>query len=77
MKLKLSISNQSCNNHYYNGKKIVIASLILLLCIDKPSIVLCSETSAELVVAEEDTPPISNFVEKCEQRCYDQVGDYL
>lgn len=77
MKQKLSISNKSCNNHYY-GNKIVIAFLIFLLCIDKSSKVLCNgiDNSAELVVAE-DTLPISNFVEKCRQRCYDQVGLYL
>lgn len=73
MKHKLSISNKSCNNHYY-GNKIVIA-LIVAICIDKVSLV-DSDSSSELVVAE-DTPPISNFVEKCEQRCYDQVKLYL
>lgn len=77
MKQKLSINNKSRNNNYY-GNKIVIIFLIFQLCIEKSAIVLCSDTdsSAELVVAE-DTLPISNFVEKCEQRCYDQVGLYL
>lgn len=78
MKQKLSINNKSCSNNHYYGNKIVIGFLLFLLCIDKSTIILCSGTdsSVELVVAE-DTLPISNFVEKCEQRCYDQVGLYF
>lgn len=71
MRHKLSISK--CI--YNHGNKFVIAFLIFLLCIDKSSKVLCSDSSAELVVVAEDSLPISNFVEKCEQRCLnDQVG---
>jgi hypothetical protein len=69
MKHKLSISGY--------GKKSVIAFLIVLLCIERP-IVICSDNSAELeVVGEEEelvSLPINNFAEKCEQRCYEQVG---
>lgn len=77
MKHKLSISNKSCNNHRCcYGNKIVIAIIILLACIEKPFIA-CSDSSSELIVVPEEALPNSNFVEKCEQRCFDQVGSSL
>lgn len=74
MKHKLSISNKSCNNHRRCGNKIVIAIIILLTCIERPFIACSSDSSSELLVVPEEALPNSNFVEKCEQRCYDQVG---
>lgn len=74
MKHKLSISNKSCNNHRCcSGIKILIAIITFLACIEKPFIE-CSDSSSELIVVPEEALPNSNFVEKCEQRCFDQVG---
>lgn len=66
MKNKLSIGNKSCNNKKYRNK-FVIALIILLTCINQP--ISCDENESY----EAEPLPINNFVEKCEQRCKDQV----
>lgn len=67
MKNKL-IGNKSCNNNCRN--KFVIALIIFLLCINKP---VCSGENNESL--ESEVLQKNNFVEKCEQRCKDQVNN--
>lgn len=65
MKHKLSISNNRCY-----GNKFVIAIIIILICVEKP---LKVYSDGSLVVPEEALPT-NNFMEKCEQMCFEQVG---
>ena len=68
MKYKL-ISNKSYNNNNYYRNKCVIALIILILCIITKPLICSAEESSEL-----EAPPINNVVEKCEQKCKDQVS---
>ncbi|XP_070506786.1 proto-oncogene tyrosine-protein kinase ROS isoform X3 [Chironomus tepperi] len=67
MKYKLISNNKSCNNNNYYKNKCVIILIILILCIITKPLICSAEESSEL-----ETPPINNFVEKCEQKCKDQ-----
>lgn len=79
MKHKLIGRNKTCNNNYRN-KFVIALTAVFLLCIHEQ--VLCS---ASAVVdhdergssLEVDVPHKNNFVEKCEQRCKDQVNKII
>jgi hypothetical protein len=72
MKNKLIARNKTCNKNYRN--KFVIALVVFVLCIQRE--IACSSGGGdEENSLEAEIPHKNNFVEKCEQRCKDQVNN--